>query len=79
VLFTDLQAATAEALDLDLLPMVGAQGYGAAVGNIVCPHNIVAAGATVGLTGGEGDVLRRTLAPAFGYAVAGGLMVWSIT
>jgi lactate permease len=79
VLFTDLQVATAEALDLDLLPMVGAQGYGAAVGNIVCPHNIVAAGATVGLTGGEGDVLRRTLAPAFGYAVAGGILVWSIT
>jgi lactate permease len=75
VLFTDLQVATADALDLPLLPMVGAQGYGAAVGNIVCPHNIVAAGATVGLTGGEGDVLRRTLLPALGYAVAGGVLV----
>jgi lactate permease len=75
VLFTDLQVATADALDLPLLPMVGAQGYGAAVGNVVCPHNIVAAGATVGLTGGEGDVLRRTLLPALGYAVAGGLLV----
>jgi lactate permease len=79
VLFTDLQVATAEALDLPLLPMVGAQGYGAAVGNIVCPHNIVAAGATVGLTGAEGDVLRRTLLPAFGYAVAGGLVVLVLT
>jgi lactate permease len=75
VLFTDLQVATADALDLPLLPMVGAQGYGAAVGNVVCPHNIVAAGATVGLTGGEGDVLRRTLLPALGYAVAGGVLV----
>jgi lactate permease len=75
VLFTDLQVATATTLELPLTPMVGAQGYGAAVGNIVCPHNIVAAGATVGLTGSEGDVLRRTLAPAVGYAVAGGLLV----
>lgn len=75
VLFTDLQIATAEALDLPLLPMQGAQGYGAAVGNIICPHNIVAAGATVGLTGGEGDVLRRTLLPAVLYALAGGALL----
>jgi len=75
VLFTDLQVATAEALDLPLLPMQGAQGYGAAVGNIVCPHNIVAAGATVGLTGGEGDVLRRTLLPAVLYALVGGVLL----
>jgi lactate permease len=75
VLFTDLQVATADALDLPLLPMVGAQGYGAAIGNVVCPHNIVAAGATVGLTGGEGDVLRRTLLPALGYALVGGVLV----
>jgi lactate permease len=78
VLFTDLQVATADALDLPLLPMVGAQGYGAAIGNVVCPHNIVAAGATVGITGGEGDVLRRTLLPALGYAIVGGLIVLSM-
>ncbi|GGI07049.1 L-lactate permease [Egicoccus halophilus] len=75
VLFTDLQAATAEALELPLTPMVAAQGYGSAVGNIVCPHNIVAAGATVGLTGAEGDVLRRTMAPALGYALVGGFLL----
>jgi lactate permease len=74
VLFTDLQVGTADALDLPALPVVAAQGYGAAVGNIVCPHNIVAAGATVGLTGGEGEVLRRTLLPAAAYALAGGLL-----
>ncbi|MTV26379.1 L-lactate permease [Nitriliruptoraceae bacterium ZYF776] len=74
VLFTDLQTATADALTLPVVPMQAAQGFGAAVGNIVCPHNIVAAGATVGLTGGEGEVLRRTLLPAVGYALAGGLV-----
>jgi lactate permease len=78
VLFTDLQVATAEALGLPVATMVGAQGYGAAVGNIVCPHNIVAAGATVGLTGAEGEVLRRTLAPAVGYALLGGALVMAV-
>ncbi|MFA9430704.1 L-lactate permease [Egicoccus sp. AB-alg2] len=79
VLFTDLQVATADALELPLTPMVAAQGYGAAVGNIVCPHNIVAAGATVGLTGAEGEVLRRTMTPALAYAVIGGLLVLLLT
>lgn len=74
VLFTDLQVATATALGLSVLPLVGLQGFGAAIGNIVCPHNIVAAGATVGLTGGEGAVLRRTLGVAIGYAALGGVL-----
>jgi lactate permease len=78
VLFTDLQEATAVALGLPVLPLIGAQGFGAAVGNIVCPHNIVAAGATVGLTGAEGDVLRRTLGVAVVYALLGGLIALAI-
>lgn len=74
VLFTELQVATADELDLPVVPLVAAQGFGAAVGNVVCPHNIVAAGATVGLTGGEGQVLRRTLAPTLLCALAGGVL-----
>jgi lactate permease len=74
VLFTDLQAATATRLDLPGLPLLGAQNFGAGVGNAVCPHNIVAAGATVGLVGAEGAVLRRTLGVTLGYALLGGLL-----
>lgn len=72
ILFTDLQAATAAELDLPAAPLLGAQNFGAGVGNAVCPHNIVAAGATVGLVGAEGDVLRRTLAVTLVYALLGG-------
>lgn len=72
VLFTELQQSTAEAADLPVTPLLGAQGFGAAVGNIVCPHNIVAAVATVGLTGQEGLVLRRTLPTAAIYVALGG-------
>lgn len=74
ILFTDLQASTAEAVDRPVLPLLGAQGFGAAVGNIICPHNVVAAAATVGLGGREGEVLRRTLPIAAAYVVLGGLL-----
>ena len=74
ILFTDFQVATAERLQLSVLALLGAQGFGAAVGNIVCPHNIIAAGATVNLTGKEGEVLRRTLGVALLYALLGGVL-----
>lgn len=74
ILFTDFQNATAERLGLPALPLLGAQGLGAAVGNIVAPHNVIAGGATVGLTGREGEVLRLTLVPCLVYAAAGGLL-----
>ncbi|GAA1699788.1 L-lactate permease [Microcella alkalica] len=61
LLFTDLQLSTAQRLGASELPLLGAQGYGAAIGNLIAPGNIVAAAATVNLTGREGDVLRRTL------------------
>lgn len=74
VLFTDLQVATAEKLGYDTLPLLGAQNFGASVGNPIAPHNIVAGGATVGLTGGEADVMRRTIGITLVYALLGGLL-----
>lgn len=77
ILFTEFQVATAQHLGLPVLPLVGAQGFGAAVGNIICPHNVIAAGATVHLVGREGEVLRRTFVPALVYVSAGGaLAMW---
>ena len=79
ILFTDFQVATAERLGLDVLPLAGAQGFGAAVGNIICPHNVVAAGATVALAGREGEILRRTLWVAVVYAALGGGLTLALT
>ena len=76
ILLTNFQAATAEAPGLPVLWLAAAQGFGAAVGNIVCPHNIVAGAATVGLVGREGEVLRRTAAACAVYAAAGGTLVF---
>jgi lactate permease len=78
ILLTDFQLATAGALGLPALWLVAAQGFGAAVGNIICPHNIVAGNATVGLAGKEGPVLRQMLGPALVYAGLGGVLVASI-
>lgn len=74
ILFTEFQQQTALTLDISVVGTVGAQGFGAAVGNMVCPHNVVAAGATVGLHGREGGILRATLGVTAIYAAAGGVL-----
>ncbi|WP_370327483.1 L-lactate permease, partial [Euzebya sp.] len=74
ILFTDFQVSTAQAVDLPVAAIAGGQNFGAATGNIICPHNIVAAGATVDLAGAEGEILRQTLWVAALYAAAGGLL-----
>lgn len=78
ILFTSFQETTAQRLDLPVLAMLAAQGFGAAVGNIICPHNIVAGAAAVGMTGREGAVLRRTLPACLVYVAAGGLLLYLV-
>ena len=59
------------------------QAIGGAGGNPVAIHNIVAASATVGLLGREGDLIRKTaLITAYYCLVAGGvgyLMIYGFT
>jgi lactate permease len=74
ILFTDFQRETALAVGLPVAGVVGVQGFGAAVGNMICPHNVVAAGATVGLEGREGEILRQTLWVTLVYTALGGLL-----
>jgi lactate permease len=60
VLFADLQVATATQVGLPVAPVLGVGGVGAAIGNAIAPHNLIAAAAVVGLAGRESQVLRRT-------------------
>lgn len=72
LLFGGLQAQTAAALGIDGARLLAAQGLGAGLGNLICPHNLIAGAATVGLRGAEGPLLRRTLPIcALGLLVAG--------
>ncbi|MBX3712275.1 MAG: L-lactate permease [Lysobacter sp.] len=75
VLFTSLQVQTAQALGLSTAWMAAGQGVGAAIGNIVCPHNVVAGAATVGLAGREGEILRQTLLPCLAVLVLAGVLL----
>ncbi len=75
ILFSALQAATAEGLGLSPVLLLAAQGVGAGVGNIICPHNIVAGAATVGIAGAEGAILRATMLPCLIYLAAAGSVV----
>ena len=79
LLFTDLQVSTAQAIGAEPLPLLGAQGYGAALGNLIAPGNIIAAVATVGLAGREGLILRRTLPWVLVCTVLGGLLALALT
>ncbi len=74
ILFTEFQQTSAERLGLSVSALLGAQGFGAAVGNMVAPHNVIAACATVGLAGKEGEVLRRTIPVMLLYTLLGGLL-----
>ena len=73
-LFSDLQVATAEAIGQDVSWVLGAQGLGAALGNAIAPHNLIAAAAIVGLAGRESEILRRTFPVALALIIAAGLV-----
>ena len=76
ILFTELQVSTASSLLLSVPALVAAQGFGAAIGNVVAPHNIIAGCGTVSLVGREGDVLAHTAKPCLIYLALGGVVVF---
>ena len=50
------------------------QMVGAAAGNMVCVHNVVAACAVAGILGREGEVIRRTALPMAAYLLVAGAL-----
>ncbi|MCB0488096.1 MAG: L-lactate permease [Cyclobacteriaceae bacterium] len=68
------QFGVAERLMMSTTLIVALQAVGAAAGNMVAIHNVVAASATVGYLGNEGIVLRKTVLPTIYYLTIVGLM-----
>jgi lactate permease len=56
--------------------VVAAQAVGGAAGNMIAVHNVVAAAATVGLLGREGDIIRKTILPALVYCLTAGAVAY---
>ncbi|MHB2267616.1 L-lactate permease [Aliihoeflea sp. PC F10.4] len=75
VMLSQFQFSVAEGLGLSSALMVSGQSVGAAAGNMIAIHNVVAASATVGLLGREGATLRITILPTIYYLVLSGLLL----
>ena len=81
MMFSLFQFATAETIGLDAngaALVVALQAVGGAAGNMICVHNVVAASATVGLIGREGDLIRKALIPMTYYVLAAGALGMAI-
>ncbi len=63
MLFSLFQYSVADQLGISTILTVSLQNIGGAMGNMICPHNVIAACATVGLVGMEGVLIRRNLIP----------------
>ena len=74
LMFSLFQHGVATALEVSAAMVVALQAVGAAAGNMIAIHNVVAASATVGLLGQEGATLRRTIIPTLYYLVATGVL-----
>ena len=74
MMFSQFQFGVATNLGLSTSLIVAAQAVGAAAGNMIAIHNVVAASATVGLLGQEGATLRRTVWPTLYYVLMTGII-----
>ena len=72
MMFSQFQFEVAQTLSISSAVVVALQAVGAAAGNMIAIHNVVAASATVGLLGREGATLRKTIIPTFYYLVLTG-------
>ena len=73
-MFSAFQFGVAERLAMSTVMIVSLQAVGAAAGNMIAIHNVVAASATVGLLGKEGATLRKTVLPAIYYLLVLGVL-----
>ena len=74
MMLSAFQYATAKSLLIPGSVLIALQAVGAAAGNMIAIHNVVAAAATVGLLGREGSVLRKTLLPTLYYVLMAGII-----
>ncbi len=74
LMFSLFQFGVANQLMVPTTLVVALQAVGAAAGNMIAIHNVVAASATVGMLGKEGLILRKTIFPTFYYVTVVGIL-----
>lgn len=75
IMFTRVNYETAMLLGINGCFTVAGQNAGAALGNMICPHNVLSAATTVGMVGKEGLIIRKTLASWLFLAIVTGVMI----
>ncbi len=74
MMFSLFQFGVAVEIDISGAVVVALQAMGGAAGNMICVANVVAASATVGLSGCEGLLIRRVLLPLTYYVAGTGIL-----
>ena len=74
MMLSEFQYATATRLLIPGSILIALQAVGAAAGNMIAIHNVVAASATVDMLGNEGSVLRKTILPTLYYVLLAGII-----
>ncbi len=74
LMLAEFQFNVAQQLGVSTAMMVALQAVGAAAGNMIAIHNVVAASATVGLLGREGITIRKTILPTLYYLIFTGII-----
>lgn len=77
--FGQIQADIATNAGVQKELVLAAQLIGAAAGNMICVHNIVSVSSVVGLSGQEGNILRKTVLPALTYGLLVGIVGFIFT
>ena len=72
--FSAFQYEVADKLEISTALVIALQAVGAAAGNMIAIHNVVAASATVGFLGREGVTLRKTVLPTIYYVAVVGVL-----
>ena len=74
MMFSLFQFGVAVEIDVPSSVVVALQAMGGAAGNMICVANVVAASATVGLSGCEGLLIRRVFLPLTYYVAGAGIL-----
>ncbi len=64
IMFGPMHVEASQSLMINPITVFSGQNVGAAIGNMICPNNVVAVATTVGILGEEGKLIRKVL-PAF--------------
>lgn len=78
VLFGDFQLTTAKLLHFGAAPILGAQTAGGAIGNTICPGNIILGTTTAGILGQEGLAMRKILPLTVTTAMIVGIVLYLV-